>query len=88
MRQGKASMMIRGTILTDNSVFKRPKAGINRHRVSADFIENLSSKSSGIEKVFEALDKGFSITRVWVTILEKLEAIEGCLKEKLGSPEN
>ena len=81
-------MMIRGTILADNSVFKRPKVGIKRHRVSADFIKNLSSKSSGLERVFEALVKGLSITRVWVAILEKLGAIGGCLKEKLGSPEN
>ena len=48
----------------------------------------MSFKSSGLERVFEALVKGLSITRVWVAILEKLEAIGGCLKEKLGSPEN
>ena len=32
-------MMIRGTFLTDNCVFKQPKAGIKRHRVSAEIIK-------------------------------------------------
>ena len=81
MRQGKASLMIRGTILTGNGVFRRPKTGINRHEGLAEFIKNLSFKSSGIERVFEVLDRGLLITRVWVVFLEKLEAIGGCLKE-------
>ena len=80
--------MIRGTNLTGNGVFRRPKKGINRHGVSAEFIKNLSSKSSGIERVFEALDKGLLITRVWVAFLEKLGAIGGYLKEKSSSSKN
>ena len=73
--------MIKGTISTGNDVFRRPKTGINKHRVSGDFIKSLSFKSSGLERFFEALVKGLSITRVWVAFLEKLEAIGGCLKE-------
>ena len=46
----------------------------------AEFIKDLSFKPSEIERVFEALDKGLLITRVWVTFLEKLEAIGDCLK--------
>ena len=48
----------------------------------------MSFKSSGLERVFGALVKGFSITRLWVAILEKFESIGDSLKEKLGSPEN
>ena len=46
----------------------------------AEFIKDLSFKSSEIERVFEALDKGLLISRVWVAFLENLEAIGGYLK--------
>ena len=37
-------------------------------------------KSGEIERVFEALDKGFLISRVWVAFLENLEAFGGYSK--------
>ena len=45
-----------------------------------EFIKDLSFKSRRIERVFEALDKGLLVSRVWVAFLENLEAIGGCLK--------
>ena len=80
--------MIRGTILTENCVFKQPKTGIKGIGFRPKLSNNLSFKSSGLERVFWVLVKGLSITRLWVAILEKFESIGGCLKEVLGSPEN
>ena len=54
----------------------------------AEFIKDLSFKSSGIERVFETLDKGLLISRVWVAFLENLGAFGDGLKEKSNSPEN
>ena len=51
--------------------------GINRQWVSAEYIKELSFKSSEIERVFEALDKGLLISRVCVAILKILGAFGG-----------
>jgi len=48
--------------------------------VLAELIKDLSFKSSEIERVFEALDKGLLISRVWVAFLENLEVFGGCSK--------
>ena len=45
-----------------------------------EFIKDLSFKSREIERVFEALNKGLLISRVWVAFLENLGAIGSCLK--------
>ena len=53
----------------------------------AEYIKTFGFLSGEIERVFEALDKGLLVSRVWVSILEILGAIGVCLEELLSSLE-
>ena len=62
------------------------KSGINSEWVLAECIKKLGFTSGEIERVFEALDKGLLVSKVWVLILEILGAFGVCFEEFLGSP--
>ena len=54
--------------------------GINRYGVSAEYMKNLSFKSSEFKRVLVVKYKGLLISRVWVAFLENLEAFGGYSK--------
>ena len=49
-------------------------------------IKKFGFTSGEIERVFEAIDKGLLVLRVWVSILEILGAFGGHLEGLLSSP--
>ena len=53
----------------------------------AECIKKLGFTSGEIKRVFETLDKGLLVSRVWVSILEILGAFGVYLEELLGLPE-
>ena len=64
------------------------ESGINSKEKSTKCIKKFGFLSHEIVRVFEDLDKGILVLRVWGSNLEILGAFGGCLKGLLSSPKN